>query len=92
MVSNFIGKVDQRQGITRNPEVTVMQRLGLANSYVQSRKSGINDNELKLINFAKSALNITLDEVNGFFKEDWKTYRDQFDVSTLSPFKDVNFF
>jgi hypothetical protein len=69
-----------------------MQRLNLANSYVQSRKTGINDNELRLINFAKSALNITLGEVNGFFKEDWRTYRDQFDVATLSPFKEVNIF
>ncbi len=92
LVAEFIGKVDKRQGITRNPEVTVMQRLNLANSYVQSRKTGINDNELRLINFAKSALNITLGEVNGFFKEDWRTYRDQFDVATLSPFKEVNIF
>jgi hypothetical protein len=69
-----------------------MQRLGLANSYVQSRKSGVNENELRLINFAKTSLNTNLDQVNTFFKEDWKAYRDQFDVSKLSPFKEVTQF
>ena len=89
LIDSFLGKVDQRQGITRNPELTVMQRLNLANSYIQSRKTGINDNELRLINFAKQSLNTNLDNVNNFFSSDWKTYREQFDVSKLSPFKSL---
>ena len=66
-----------------------MQRLNLANSYIQSRKTGINDNELRLINFAKQSLNTNLDNVNDFFSSDWKTFREQFDVSKLSPFKSL---
>ena len=89
LIDSFLGKVDQRQGITRNPELTVMQRLNLANSYIQSRKTGINDNELRLINFAKQSLNTNLDNVNDFFSSDWKTFREQFDVSKLSPFKSL---
>jgi len=89
LIDSFLGKVDQRQGITRNPELTVMQRLNLANSYIQSRKTGINDNELRLINFAKQSLNTNLDNVNDFFSSDWKTFKEQFDVSKLSPFKSL---
>jgi len=89
LIDSFLGKVDQRQGITRNPELTVMQRLNLANSYIQSRKTGINDNEMRLINFAKQSLNTNLDNVNDFFSSDWKTFREQFDVSKLSPFKSL---
>ena len=89
LIDSFLGKVDQRQGITRNPELTVMQRLNLANSYIQSRKTGINDNELRLINFAKQSLNTNLDNVNDFFSSDWKTFREQFDVTKLSPFKSL---
>lgn len=92
LIAEFIGKVDKRQGITRNPEVTVMQRLSLANAYVRSRKSGVNDNELRLINFAKHSLNANLEKVNSFFASEWSTFREQFDVSKLSPFKEIEQF
>ena len=38
VIAIYLGKVDKRQGITRNPEVNVMQRIGLANRYTRSRK------------------------------------------------------
>ncbi len=37
LIALYLGKVDKRQGITRNPEVTVTQRFGVASWYVSSR-------------------------------------------------------
>ena len=41
LIAMYLGTIDKRQGITRNPEVTVMQRIGTASSYVGSRKTGM---------------------------------------------------
>jgi len=38
VVAMYIGKEDKRQGITRNPEINVMQRIGNASYYVGTRK------------------------------------------------------
>ena len=36
--AKYFGTIDNRQGITRNPEVTVTQRLGAARGYIDSRQ------------------------------------------------------
>ncbi|MCB0447157.1 MAG: hypothetical protein KDD03_06530, partial [Gelidibacter sp.] len=75
IVDIYLGKEDKRQGITRNPEVTVMQRLGNASSYVSSRQNGLTSTENTLMKHAKDALNAVLDTTNAFFNDDWKTYK-----------------
>ena len=62
VVALYIGKEDKRQGITRNPEITVMQRLFTAMGYVNSRKSGITTTETQLVKFAEDQLKSALDE------------------------------
>lgn len=92
LISLHLGKIDKRQGITRNPEVTVMQRLGLASGYVSSRKSGITDTEKRLIQLAKEELNAALKQQNAFFNEAWKDYRLTIEKTKLQPFKEVKLF
>lgn len=87
VIALYIGKVDKRQGITRNPEVTVMQRIGVANRYVYSRKTGITKTEIDLINYAEAELKETLTKTNSFFTDKWKTYRESIESIDLSPFK-----
>lgn len=88
----YIGKIDKRQGITRNPEVTIMQRLGKANQYVSSRKTGITDTEKTLMQQAKDALQDALQKTNTFFTNDWKTYREAIEKLNTSPFKETKNF
>jgi hypothetical protein len=92
IIEIYLGKEDKRQGITRNPEVTVNQRLGLASGYVRSRQNGITSTETTLIKNAKDALNEALDKTNTFFKDSWKPYQDKMEQIKVDPFKEVKAF
>ena len=92
LIAIYLGKEDKRQGITRNPEVTISQRIGLANSYVRSRQNGLTATENTLIKHAKNALKDGLDKTNTFFNEDWKTYKNSIEKIELSPFKTTKSF
>ena len=90
LLALYLGKEDKRQGITRNPEITVMQRIGDARNYVGSRKTGITETEKNLILFAQEELESALDHTNKFFIENWKTYRTAIEKLEDSPFKETN--
>ncbi|OAB78249.1 WD40/YVTN/BNR-like repeat-containing protein [Cochleicola gelatinilyticus] len=92
VISIYIGKEDKRQGITRNPEVTVMQRLGSAGYYSGSRPNGLTQTERTLIAQAKTALNEAIERTNVFFTTDWKTYVIEMKKIELSPFKETETF
>ena len=92
IVDKFLGKRDDRQGITRSPEVTVMQRLRLARGYVGSSQNGITSTETTLIKNAKDALDEVLNETNTFFNETWKAYRTRMEQTQTNPFKDIKTF
>lgn len=85
----YIGKEDKRQGITRNAETTVMQRIGEASNYAESRKTGITTTENRLVQFAENELKQALDKTNTFFNTDWKTYREDIEKLNNSPFKET---
>ncbi|MBQ0732703.1 WD40/YVTN/BNR-like repeat-containing protein [Aquimarina celericrescens] len=92
VIAIYIGKEDKRQGITRNPEVNVMQRMGTALRYVQSRQNGLTATENTLIQQAKEALQDALNKTNEFFIEDWKSYREEIEKLKASPFKETKSF
>ena len=92
IVDKFLGKEDKRQGITRNPEVTIMQRLGQARQYVSSRQNGITATETTLIKNAKTALENTLNEINAFFNDTWAPYRSKMEAVKTDPFKEIKTF
>ena len=92
VVAVYIGKEDKRQGITRNPEINVMQRIGNASFYVATRKSGLTKTEKDLIKYAEGDLKSALDKTNSFFTEKWKAYRESIEALDLSPFKDTEQF
>ncbi len=87
VVALYIGKEDKRQGITRNPEINVMQRLNAAYGYTATRKTGITATERRLIRLAEEALQSALESTNTFFSEKWNPYRAEIEGTDLSPFK-----
>ncbi|WP_396637501.1 hypothetical protein [Maribacter sp. R77961] len=89
VVALYIGKVDKRQGITRNPEITVMQRIGNASYYSSTRKNGITKTERDLIKYAKDELKMALNKTNSFFTDKWKAYRESIESLEVSPFKET---
>ncbi len=92
VIALFIGKEDKRQGITRNPEVNVIQRVRAAERYTKSRQNGISSTENTLIKQAKDALLAALQKTNDFFDNQWKSYRLEMEKSNISPFKKINTF
>ena len=92
VIALYIGKEDKRQGIIRNPEVTVMQRLGNASRYAASRQNGLTETEHKLMKFAEDDLKKALDKTNTFFSDRWKVYSASIKALDVSPFKETKIF
>ncbi len=89
LVALYIGTVDKRQGITRNPEITVMQRIGQAGYYSGSRPAGLTKTERILIQQAKDELTAALKKTNSFFVTEWPAYRSKVEKIELAPFKET---
>jgi photosystem II stability/assembly factor-like uncharacterized protein len=89
LVAVYIGKEDKRQGITRNPEMTVVRRIYNAYGYAGSRPGGMTDTEQRLMQYAKADLQKALAETNAFLANRWKVYKEDMEALELSPFKKV---
>ncbi|WKD84740.1 Xyloglucanase [Polaribacter huanghezhanensis] len=87
LIAIYLGKIDKRQGITRNAEVTVNQRYGAARGPLASRFGKITKTETQLITNFKDALKDALNKTNNFFTTDWKKYKSEVESIQISPFK-----
>ena len=92
LIAKYLGKIDKRQGITRNPAVTVSQRSGLIGRYLNSRFGKITKTETELINNFKDALNNAVKETNLFFNKDWKDFKNNMEKIKISTFKETKNF
>src|SRR6056300_11985 len=92
LLALYLGTIDKRQGITRNPEITVMQRIGAASSYVGSRKTGMTATEDRLILFAKNELKTALEKQNDFFESQWTNFVSEMEKIERNPFKETTLF
>ena len=92
LIAVYIGSVDKRQGITRNPEVTVSRRYSSARRYVGSRFGHLTTTEKQLISQYKKALETAINKTNTFFETDWKKYKTTLETIRISPFKEIQKF
>ena len=92
LIAVYIGSIDKRQGITRNPEVTVSRRYSSARRYVGSRFGHLTTTEKQLISQYKKALETAISQTNAFFETDWKAYKTTVETIRISPFKEVQKF
>ena len=89
LVALFLGKIDKRQGITRNKESNVQEKIYKAYYYISSRPNGNTITETNLMKHANNSLSKAIKVVNAFFKEKWKSYREQMDKLEYSEFKET---
>ncbi len=89
LIALYIGKDDKRQGITRNPEVTVMNRIGTAGWYSGSRPNGLTTTERTLIKQAKDELKEAVTKTNAFFSTDWQEYKNKMKAIDIPVFKET---
>ncbi|MBW2938169.1 hypothetical protein KXJ69_08625 [Aureisphaera sp. CAU 1614] len=92
IVALYIGKEDKRQGITRNLEISVMQRIGVANWYSGSRPNGLTTTEERLIQQAKDELEKALQTTNAFYNNDWIRFTSKMEQIKILPFKETETF
>ena len=92
LIAHFIGKEDKRQGITRNPELSVMKRIRDASWYSRSRPSGMTSTEKTLTKHAKKELDEAIKNTNLFFNKEWAYYQAIIEAIKYSPFKKIKSF
>ena len=92
LIAIYLGTIDKRQGITRNPEITVNQRLGQASRYIRSRFGEQTSTETVLMNQFIEEFKKAVAETNTFFNNDWIAYKKSVENINISPFKDTKIF
>jgi photosystem II stability/assembly factor-like uncharacterized protein len=92
LIAKYLGTVDKRQGITRNPEITVNQRFGQVSYYVRSRFGEQTTTETALMNQFITAFKKVITETNAFFNKDWIAYKAKTETIKISPFKETKIY
>lgn len=88
LMEMVFGAEDDRQGITRNPEPTVLNRLFAPNRYLGGDYDGPGVTERRLAERAKAHVEEAVEKINRFFREEWPAYQETMMEANLSPFKD----
>ena len=92
LIAKYLGSVDKRQGITRNPEITVNQRFRTASYYVRSRFGKQTATETILIDQFKAKFKKVVSETNRFFNKEWIGYKEATENILISPFKETKIY
>ena len=92
LLDKYFGKIDKRQGITRNPEVTALQRLRTASGYIYGSQTGLTTTETTLMKHAKDAVKELISETNAFFNNQWKSYETDMKTLQINPFEETKIF
>jgi photosystem II stability/assembly factor-like uncharacterized protein len=88
LIDTFVGKEDDRQGITRNADVSVSNYYGNAYRYTSNALHAPGDTENKLIKRFETELAKALEKVNNYFANDWPAFRSAVEKLDTSPFKE----
>ncbi len=90
LMDMIFGKVDERQGITSDPTVTVMERLFRPMWYLNNDVDGPGATEERLFGFAEDAVEEAVTAVNEFITSDWAEYESAMEEAGLTPFKEMS--
>lgn len=82
------GKTSDRQGINRDPGLTVMRKMQTAMQYIGSKTVAPGTQEEKLVENAEVAIGEALKKINSFYENNWTSYRQQAEGTKLNLFKD----
>ncbi len=88
ILDTFVGKEDDRQGITRNQPNTINNFYFGALRYTANALHAPGDTENKLINKFEEEITSALEAVNGYYSGPWVEFREAVEDLDTSPFKD----
>ena len=86
--NKYFGTPDKRQGITRNPEVTVLNRVRSASGYIRSRQGAQTATEKQLYQQAETLAKEVNTEAQNFLNKEWKAYVAEMKLVTVDMFKE----
>ena len=85
----MVGKVDNRQGITRNPEPTVTGYIFTARGYLRSTLDAPGETEKRTMEHANTKLMELVNKVNSYYDTEWSVFRSEIEKVEFSPFTDL---
>ena len=83
----YVGKQDERQGITAEAAPSVADRIRLHYSYLRSRPDGPTRTEIQLWQHAQEAAAEAQQKVNEFYDTTWKAFTQKISEVTIPYFK-----
>jgi photosystem II stability/assembly factor-like uncharacterized protein len=86
--NKYFGTPDKRQGITRNPEMTVMNRMYSAASYIGSRQGAQTATETHLYKQAETLALEMNTETEKFLNTEWKAFVEEMKRVAVDMFKE----
>ncbi|MDZ7695126.1 MAG: hypothetical protein U5K69_29080 [Balneolaceae bacterium] len=91
LLDYLFGLVDDRQGITREPEATISAQLERPEYYISSGIGGPSATERELMKKARRSADNAITKINSFFNTEWTEYVKTIESAELSPFRSTNF-
>ena len=89
IIREFIsGRSTDRQGISRPPQVTVINTMQTAQSYITGKSIAPGPQEETLVQNAEQLITVTIQRLNNFYATKWADYRKQVENTRLNLFKD----
>ena len=86
--NKYFGTPDKRQGITRNPEVTVLNRVRSASGYIRSRQGAQTATEKQLYQQAETLAKEVNTEAQNFLNTEWKAFVAEMKLVTVDMFEE----
>lgn len=87
----YVGKQDERQGITAEAAPSVADRLRQHYGYLASRPDGPTQTEIQLWEQAQQAAQMAEQKVNEFYKTTWATFTQKINNISIPYFKNAEF-
>jgi len=88
-IREFIsGRPSDKQGINRDPGITVTRTIQTAAQYIGSKNVAPGPQEEKLIVNAETMIGLAIQRINNFLTGKWAAYRKQVEETKLNLFKD----
>jgi hypothetical protein len=82
------GKTSDRQGISRPPQITVLNTMQTAQQYITAKSVTPGPQEEQLVKNAEDIITAAVKKINQFYAAQWNNYRRQVEGTKINLFKD----
>lgn len=88
LLNLYVGKEDNRQGITEDPVLAVDDHIGLLEYYLSASLRAPGDTEKRMMTKVRNAVLDANAQTDAYFDKYWSPFKAQMEALNLSPFED----